>query len=69
MNLIDETIGKYSEFMDIAQEMEYMTLRCNELKIKYPEKASLFENYVQNQAEEYDTLENKMIGSVMVLKK
>jgi hypothetical protein len=48
--------------------MENITKRCRELKTIYPEKTSLFENYVQNQAAEYDALENKVSGSIMVLK-
>jgi len=69
MTLIDETVGNYSEFVDITKEMKNITQRCNELKTEYPEKSSLFDNYAQNQASEYDVLEHKMIGSVMVLKK
>ncbi|MCL2289483.1 MAG: methyltransferase domain-containing protein [Bacteroidetes bacterium] len=69
MELIDETVGEYSEWMDSAKDMENMLIRCNELKTKYPEKSYLFENYLQNQASEYDVLENKMIGSAMVLKR
>ena len=69
MELIDETVGNYSEFADIAKEKENIAKRCNELKLKYPEKSSLFEKYAQNQTSEYDVLENKMIGSVMALKK
>jgi len=69
MELIDETVGNYSEFADIPKEIENITKRCNELKTKYPEKSSIFENYAQNQVSEYDVLENKMIGSVMALKK
>ena len=69
MKLIDETVGSYSDFADSTKEMEYMQARCKELKVKYPEKSSLFDNYVQNQASEYDVLENKMSGSIMVLKK
>lgn len=68
MKLIDETVYKYSEVADSAQEMEKISIRCNELKIKHPEKSSLFENYVRNQASEYDVLENKMDGSMMVVK-
>ena len=68
MKLIDETQGSYSEFADSTKEMKYMMARCQELKAKYPEKSSLFDNYVQNQASEYDVLENEMSGSVMVLK-
>ena len=52
-----------------AEEFENLQKRCKELIAKYPEKTSLFENYLQSQAEEYDALENKMIGSVMVFRK
>jgi ubiquinone/menaquinone biosynthesis C-methylase UbiE len=69
MELIDETVGSYTEFADSDWEMEHITKRCNELKAKYPEKSYLFENYVQNQASEYDVLENTVSGSVMVLSK
>jgi len=69
MEVVDETLCKYGEISDIAEEMENLTKRCNELKAKYPEKSSLFENYIQNQASEFDLLENEMEGSIMVLKK
>lgn len=69
MELIDEITGKHSEFADSAEDMENIVKRCHELKIKHPEKSSLFENYVQNQASEYDILENKVGGSIMVLKR
>jgi len=69
MKLVDETLCKYGEIADSTKEMENITIRCNELKAKHPEKSSLFENYVQNQAAEYDVLENEMSGSIMVLKK
>ena len=68
MELIDETLCSYGEISDISKDMENISIRCNELKVKYPEKSSLFENYVQNQASEYDVLENEMSGSIMVLK-
>jgi ubiquinone/menaquinone biosynthesis C-methylase UbiE len=69
MELIDETAGKHSDFIDSTKEMESIVIRCNELKIKYPEKAHIFEDYVQIQTTEYDALDNEMICSVMVLKK
>jgi len=68
MELIDETAGKYGDFVDISKEVKSINLRCDELKIKYPEKSYLFENYAQNQVSEYDALDNKMSGSIMVLK-
>jgi ubiquinone/menaquinone biosynthesis C-methylase UbiE len=69
MKLVDETVLKYGEIADSAQEMERMVKRCSELKTAYPEKSSLFDKYIQNQASEYDMLENKADGSVMVLKR
>ena len=69
MELIDEIVCNYGEVADIAKEMENLSARCNELKAKYPEKSSLFDSYVQNQASEFDVLENKIGGSIMVLKK
>ena len=69
MEVIDEVAGKYSEYTDIAKEMENLAARCKELKEKHPEKASLFENYVQTQASEYGALENEMTGSIMVVKR
>jgi len=68
MELVDETTCKYGEISDIAKEMKDLTARCNELKLRYPEKSSLFDNYVQNQATEFDILETKMEGSIMVLR-
>jgi ubiquinone/menaquinone biosynthesis C-methylase UbiE len=69
MELYDEYTGKFSEFADSAKEMKNIAIRCEELKIKYPEKSSLFENFIQNQASAYDMLENKGDGSIMVLKR
>ena len=69
MEIVDETLCKYGEIADIAKEIEDLTTRCNELKAKYPEKSSLFENYVQNQTSEFNVLENEMEGSIMALKK
>lgn len=68
MELVDETVLKYSEVADISWEMETISRRCRELEAKYPEKSSLFENYIQNQAAENDALENELTGSAMVVK-
>ena len=68
MELIDE-------YTDVANNEEYtkqfenIQNRCKELIVKYPENSSLFENYIQIQADEYDEMENEMICSIMVLKK
>jgi 2-polyprenyl-3-methyl-5-hydroxy-6-metoxy-1,4-benzoquinol methylase len=69
MKLVDEVTGKYSDSLDSTKEMEHIAIRCKELKNKYPENSSLFEKYEQDQADEYDALENEMVGAILVVKK
>jgi len=69
MELIDETMCDYGEIADMAGEMNHIAKRCNELIAKYPEKASLFEGYIRNQASENVALENDLSGSTMVLRR
>jgi cyclopropane fatty-acyl-phospholipid synthase-like methyltransferase len=66
MELIDEVESKQS---NSSEEFENLEKRCKELMRKHTKKASIFENYIQSQAEEYDILENKVIGSIMVFKR
>jgi cyclopropane fatty-acyl-phospholipid synthase-like methyltransferase len=66
MELIDEYTDKAA---DNAEDIENLQKRCKELMKIIPDKKSLFENYLQTQIDEYEALENKMIGSVMVVKK
>jgi len=69
MELTDETACDYGEIADMNHEMENISRRCDELKVKYPEMSSLFEAYKRNQATENDALENTLSGATMVLKK
>jgi len=68
MEIVDEHAGG-EDHEEYVRQFENIQKRCKELIVKYPDKISLFENYIKTQAEEYDALENKMIGSIMVLKK
>lgn len=43
--------------------------RCCELIEKYPDKKKLFLDYIKKQETENDVLENKVIGTTMVIKK
>lgn len=43
--------------------------RCYELIEKFPDKQTLFLNYINKQVVENDVLENKVIGTTMVIKK
>lgn len=66
MKLIDENTDAPT---DSVEQFENLQRRCKELITKYPEKTSLFENYIQSQANEYDALENEITSSVMVIGK
>ncbi|MBL7994067.1 methyltransferase domain-containing protein [bacterium] len=69
MDLIDEVIIKNDEIKDLDDYiLENLKKRCNELKEKYPEKISLFENYIKKQEEENDILETKVVCSTMVIR-
>jgi cyclopropane fatty-acyl-phospholipid synthase-like methyltransferase len=48
---------------------ENIKRRCNELIEHYPDKQHLFLNYISKQELENDVLENKVIGTTMVIKK
>jgi 2-polyprenyl-3-methyl-5-hydroxy-6-metoxy-1,4-benzoquinol methylase len=65
MELVDECTEGTEEF---ANEYDNLQKRCLELVLKFPEKTSLFESYLQAQADEYDAIENTIIGSIMVIK-
>lgn len=69
MKIVDEHIPSEGEKTeDYEQEFDYIELRCNELIAQYPEKKSLFEDYVRNQNEEYEMLETKVVCLTMVIK-
>lgn len=48
---------------------ENLKKRCNELIEQFPNKQNLFLNYICKQEVENDVLENKVIGTTMVIKK
>jgi cyclopropane fatty-acyl-phospholipid synthase-like methyltransferase len=70
MEIIDELFPNDNATIEEQHEQEFNFIkqRCDELIEKYPEKKSLFENYVQKQDEEYDTLETKVVGLTMAIK-
>jgi ubiquinone/menaquinone biosynthesis C-methylase UbiE len=71
MILIDEIIAREDVKVIEEYETEFVNLerRCQELIAQYPEKASIFLNYIKTQSEEYDYLKSEIIGSTMVLKR
>jgi hypothetical protein len=48
---------------------ENLKKRCYELIEKYPDRQNLFLNYIKKQEIENDILENRVIGTTMVIKK
>lgn len=70
MKIIEELLVNDAEKIkeEHGQEFDNIVLRCNELIHTYPEQKSLFEDYIRNQNEEYDVLDNKIIGITMAIK-
>jgi cyclopropane fatty-acyl-phospholipid synthase-like methyltransferase len=50
-----------------SKEFSHIENRCKELIEEYPDKRSIFENYVSNQKKEYEAIENDFINSLMVI--
>jgi SAM-dependent methyltransferase len=48
---------------------DHLKKRCDELTDQMPDKAALFQNYIKNQVVENDVLENKVIGTTMVIRR
>ncbi len=63
-NISDCEDIKYSD----DQIFENLKKRCQELIEKYPDKRTLFLDYIQKQEIENDVLENKIIGAIMVIR-
>jgi hypothetical protein len=60
------------ERADIKDSDDYifdnLKKRCYELIDKYPDKQNIFLDYIKKQEFENDVLENKVIGTTMVIK-
>lgn len=70
MQLIEEKPASEDEMSDINDKNnECIIKRANELKEKYPDKANIFESYVNSQLAECDELENEIIAVTWILKK
>lgn len=69
MKIYDEIRVTQEVFDNNEDDFQSLVQRCEELKIKNPEKASLFQSYIENQRQEYITLEKDIVCSVMLIKK
>ena len=71
MQLIDEVVASEDDSVAATYDTEHANLwkRCQELSTKYPAKAELFLNYINQQRIEYDNLKNEITCSTMVVKR
>jgi hypothetical protein len=70
VRLLAEKTVEEDELVDLNNEQQgFILRRANELKSKYPEKASLIAGYLQSQRAECDLLENDIIGVTMLIQK
>ena len=70
IQLIEEKPVKEDELSDINDKNnKFIINRANELKNKYPDKAAIFDGYVNSQLAECHELENEIIGVVWLLRK
>ncbi|MBW6457943.1 MAG: class I SAM-dependent methyltransferase [FCB group bacterium] len=68
MRLLDEMIIAKDHIVSEDERLyKKVKQRCMELIDKYPQKRSLFEDYIKKQEEENDVLENKITCSVLVI--
>ena len=69
MIICDEIRADQEVFDNNEEDLQLLVQRCEELKIKYPEKASLFQSYIENQKKEYTALEKDIVCSLMLIKR
>ncbi len=69
MILADEIMAKEDIAEDYDEEADWVEKRCYELIDQYPEKADLFQNYINIQKKEYTALKTEIICSTMLLKR
>ena len=70
MQLVDEIILDKDDIKaSDTYIFEQINKRCKELIKKYPDKRTLFEDYLKEQEEENEMLETKVVCSTMVISK
>jgi cyclopropane fatty-acyl-phospholipid synthase-like methyltransferase len=52
---------------ETEQQMAWIRVRCQELKVQHPEKSQLFQDYIDTQVREYEFLESLYVSSSMVI--
>lgn len=69
VKLLNERFNEVDEITSINDEQQpLIAKRADELKVKHPDKAHLFDSYVKSQLAECDELENELTAVTMLLK-
>lgn len=70
MQLVEDDIMDGKDIKDSDDYIfDNLKIRCHQLIEKFPDKQTLFLNYIRQQEVENDVLENKVIGTTMVIRK
>lgn len=70
MQLVDDDIMDSNDIKDSDEYIfDNLKKRCHELMEKLPEQQALFRRYIKQQEIENDILENKVIGTTMVIRR
>jgi len=70
MELVENDIMDRDDIVDTDDFIfDFLKKRCQELIEKYPNKQKLFLDYILKQEIENDVLENKVVGTTLVIKK
>lgn len=69
MELVENDIMDRDDFVDSDDYIfNNLKKRCKELIKKYPNKQRIFLDYIRKQEIENDILENKVVGTTLVIK-
>lgn len=70
LELVENDIMDRDDIVDSDKYIfDNLKMRCQELIEKYPNKRHLFLDYIRKQEIENDVLENKVVGTTLVIKK
>jgi len=69
LELVETASGHSEGNLDSDTGMAAITARANELIKRYPDKKALFEEYVRNQQNEYDDIDNSLVCVTWMLRK
>jgi SAM-dependent methyltransferase len=69
LELAETSSGDGSGNLDSSSAMEAITMRANELTERYPDKKAIFDGYIRSQQNEYDDIDDSLVGATWILRK